>query len=235
MSPVTTVIFDMYQTLAENNSGHWLDTFEKIVQEQGLEIDPSVLRQVWQAQGRQFSQSRITSGAEFLSYFQSWCAAFTEAFRELALVGDAVAASKLAIMEHCQRPLFPETKQVLARIGRLVRTAVASNADDDFLKPNLNLAGLEFEQVISSEEARSYKPQPDLFLEIMRRLNVSPEECLYVGDRQFEDVKGAGGVGMGTVWVNRSGDPLDADLPTPDYQIANLLELPEILKLPELP
>ena len=56
-----------------------------------------------------------------------------------------------------------------------------------------------------------------------------------MGDRQFEDVKGAGGVGMGTVWVNRSGDPLDADLPTPDYQITNLLELPEILKLPELP
>ena len=85
MSPVTTVIFDMYQTLAENNSGHWLDTFEKIVQEQGLEIDPSVLRQVWQAQGRQFSQSRITSGAEFLSYFQSWCAAFTEAFRGVGI------------------------------------------------------------------------------------------------------------------------------------------------------
>ena len=54
-----------------------------------------------------------------------------------------------------------------------------------------------------------------------------PEECLYVGDRQLEDVKGAGSVGMGTVWVNRNGEPLDPDLPSPDYQVGSLLELAE--------
>ena len=55
-------------------------------------------------------------------------------------------------------------------------------------------------------------------------------ECLYVGDRQLEDVKGAGSVGMGTVWINRHGEPLDPDLPSPDYQVSSLLELAELLE-----
>ena len=42
--------------------------------------------------------------------------------------------------------------------------------------------------MLSSEEARSYKPQPELFQEMLRRLDAAPEACAYIGDRQFEDV-----------------------------------------------
>ena len=52
---------------------------------------------------------------------------------------------------------------------------------------------------------------------------------MYVGDRQYEDVKGASGVGMASVWINRTGAVLNPELPTPDYQINSLLELPGIL------
>ena len=51
-----------------------------------------------------------------------------------------------------------------------------------------------------------------------------------MGDKQFEDVKGARGVGMSVVWINRRAEPLNPDLPTPDAEIRNLLELPEILE-----
>ena len=55
------------------------------------------------------------------------------------------------------------------------------------------------------------------------------QHVLYVGDRQLEDVKGGGGVGMGTVWLNRSGTAMDPQLPAPDHQIDSLLEIPELL------
>ena len=84
------------------------------------------------------------------------------------------------------------------------RTAVLSNADDGFLLPNLELLDCEFETVLSSEMARSYKPQPELFLEMLNRLSVEPGEAVYVGDRHYEDVYGASRVGINAVWMDRS-------------------------------
>ena len=107
--------------------------------------------------------------------------------------------------------------------------AVLSNADDGYLLPNVTSLGLNFAQVLSSEEGRAYKPDPGLFREVLRRLNVDPSEAIYVGDRQYEDVQGASTVGMATVWINRIGTPLDPGLPKPDHQINSLLELPGIL------
>ena len=109
------------------------------------------------------------------------------------------------------------------------RTAVLSNADDGYLLPNAAALGLDFAEVLSSEECRCYKPEPGLFQEMLSRLDVAPRQAMYVGDRQYEDVKGASGVGMASVWINRTAAVLNPELPTPDYQINSLLELPGIL------
>ncbi len=230
MNTITTVIFDMYETLAQNRQGHWLATFKNIVQQQQLATDPSRLRQTWLEKGRSHRERRLLSGADFQSYSQSWIACFVEAFQEIGVNGDPEAACGTAVLDHSKRPPYPETVEALASIRKRRRTALLSNADDSFLKPNLELYGIDFEQVLSSEEARCYKPQPGLFLEMLRRIGATPRECLYVGDRQLEDVKGAGSVGMGTVWINRHGEPLDPELPSPDYQVSTLVELAELLE-----
>ena len=38
-----------------------------------------------------------------------------------------------------------------------------------------------------------------------------------MGDNPFDDVLGAHGVGMGTVWVNRTGQEYDTTYPEPDH------------------
>ncbi|PKB84335.1 MAG: hypothetical protein BZY88_00210 [SAR202 cluster bacterium Io17-Chloro-G9] len=229
MSPITTVIFDMYETLVENHHDQWRVTFKQIIRDQGLDVTTETLWQAWLAQERGFRDSRTAPGAKFQTYYQGWHGSFVGAFQELSLSGDPAAACHKSIEDLSQRPAYPETREALASVQRHYRTALLSNADEDYFRPNLKLLGVEFEQVLSSEEARSYKPQPGLFLEMLRRLAVTPDECLYVGDRQFEDVKGASGVGMGTVWLNRTEAPLDPKLPAPRYQINNLLELPALL------
>ena len=74
-----------------------------------------------------------------------------------------------------------------------------------------------------------YKPLPGLFQEMLRALKVKPDEAVYVGDRQYEDVLGANGVGMHSVWINRGNQQLDPQLPRPAYQIASLSDLPALL------
>jgi putative hydrolase of the HAD superfamily len=104
-----------------------------------------------------------------------------------------------------------------------------SNADDGFLLPNLELLEVGFDTVLTSEQAQIYKPRLELFQLMLEQLGVTPEETVYVGDRQLEDVKGPSEAGMHPVWINRNKRPLDPDLPTPPHQISSLFELPKLL------
>lgn len=228
MSRITTIIFDMYDTLAQNHSRFWLDTFSRIIQEQGLEVSRDQLWEEWRKVDAISRRRRVQPGAPFRSYFESWRECFVGAFAALELAGDADAAIHHAFQDMGQRPAYPDTAEAVEQVQHQWRTALLSNADNNYLKPNLAHLGLKFGAVLSSEDARCYKPRAELFQEMLRRLDVTPQECFYVGDRQFEDVQGAAQVGMRTVLINRAGAPLDPKLPQPDHQISSLLELPAL-------
>ncbi|PKB79898.1 MAG: hypothetical protein BZY88_10950 [SAR202 cluster bacterium Io17-Chloro-G9] len=229
MQQVTTVIFDMFETLAQNPPGHWRSTFQTIVKDQGFEAYDEKLWREWSAAETEFRDSRVTPGAAFRSYYQGWRDNFTRAFASLSLAGDAEDASHRTIQDLSNRPPYAETVEALGLVQKGWRIAVLSNADDDFLLPNLARLGIEFEAILSSEEAQVYKPRPELFQEMLRRLKVSPQEAVYVGDKQLEDVQGAKEVGMGAVWINRYNTAADPKLPQPDYKINSLSQLPSLL------
>ena len=89
--------------------------------------------------------------------------------------------------------------------------------------------------VVVSEEAGWRKPRAEIFLEALRRLDVSPGETVHVGDRLNADVAGAAALGIRTVWLTRRvRDPdqkreAHAGLP-PAATIADLSELPALLE-----
>ncbi len=229
MRPITTVIFDMYGTLAQNEPFHWDNTFQEIIREQNLPCSSDQLREVWLIGARAFQASRRQDGTPFRSYFDGWRESFITAFAALKIEGDPAAACLRAIDDLGRRPPFAETQEAVSAVKERWRIAVLSNSDDRHLNPMVQRLGFSFEAVLSSERARCYKPQPGLFQQILRQLGVPPDEAVYVGDRQLEDVLGASQVGMNTVWVNRSGEALDPKLPRPDHQVKNLLEIPELL------
>ena len=229
MNQITTVIFDMFETLAQNPPGHWRDTFQQIVKDQGYETHTERLWQEWTAAETEFRESRVKPGVAFRSYFEGWRDNFSQAFDSLSLAGDAEGASRRTIEDLSRRPPYGETVEALALVQRSWRIALLSNADDDFLLPNVERLGVEFESVLSSEKARVYKPRPELFQEILRRLKINPQEAVYVGDKQLEDVQGAQQIGMRAIWINRSKAAADPQLPQPDYEINSLLQLPGLL------
>ena len=229
MSVITTVIFDMYETLVQNPLSLWRVGFEGIIQEQSLDTNPDILWQEWAPGEAEFRNSRVKPGVPFRSYYQAWRDCFIQAFNNLELNGDPDAAASSFIRYISRREPYPETVEALKSVQASWRTAVLSNADDDYLMPNLELLGVKFEAVLSSEKARIYKPLPEFFRKMLNTLNVTPEESIYVGDRQLEDVKGATEVGIHAVWINRSANSADPNLPEPAHQISSLLELPGLL------
>ena len=235
MSRITTVIFDVYETLAENNAGLWIETFARICREQGLEVGPRVLYQEWKAPEMMFRKERLNleepeKSPPFKSYYQAWRDCFTLAFSALGLKGDASAAATESVRDMGLREPYADAMQALPAIQARWSTGVLSNADDGYLLPLLDRIGWKFDAVLSSEMVHSYKPQAAPFRQVLHMLDVPAWEAVYVGDTQFDDVLGASGVGMRTVWVNRKGASPDPHLPELDRQVESLTELPGILE-----
>ncbi len=229
MSAITTVIFDMFNTIAQDGHEHWRQSFVKIIAEQGLDTDPETLRQAWDFGSNNFRARRVDPNEPFISYLDGWADAFARAFADLDVNGDPMAASQKSIDDLGARPIFPDAPEALSTLARRRRLAVLSNADDAYLHPVVARIPASFAAIVSSEGGRCYKPEARLFQTVLSELQADPSECVYVGDKQFEDVQGARGVGMSVVWINRRAEPLNPDLPSPDAEIRDLLELPAVL------
>ena len=83
--------------------------------------------------------------------------------------------------------------------------------------------------VIVSGDFGCDKPAPDIFLEVLRKLeSPAPHRTLFVGDNVATDIKGAQGVGMLTAWI-KLGRCFPTYLPFPDYLIDHVDELRPVL------
>ena len=80
--------------------------------------------------------------------------------------------------------------------------------------------------VIAGEDTVKTKPSPEPYELMARKLGVSADECLFVGDKPFTDIKGAKLAGMKAVLVCRRDWRVDAKA---DWTIRSLSELRRIL------
>ena len=229
MSQITTVIFDMFNTLVKDGEPYWNASFRRIVGELDLGISATRLREVWSTGDQAFRESRTLENVPFRSYCDAWSSSFRRSFAALGLAASPDAALEIVINDMAHRPVQADTMEALSQLQGSVRLAVLSNADDRFLVPIARDLGFPFEAVLSSEAAHSYKPRPELFNNILGLLDIAPTEAVYVGDRQYEDVQGASSVGMPVAWINRERVASDPNLPVPDHNLSSLLELPAIV------
>ncbi len=81
--------------------------------------------------------------------------------------------------------------------------AVASSSSPAAIERNIRNMGLYdcFERLVSGEQVKNSKPEPDVFLEAARQLGAAPENCLVVEDSEngSKAVKAAGMVCLGYI------------------------------------
>lgn len=111
--------------------------------------------------------------------------------------------------------LFEEVHEVLAALT--VPVCIVSNADETELRAALQYHQLPINYVVTSESARSYKPEPAIFRAALELTGWSPERVIHVGDSLHSDVGGARRAGLRTAWVNRAERMSDIGTDTPDF------------------
>lgn len=149
-------------------------------------------------------------------------------------IHDPSLAEKLSdtfIRERRQRHLlFPQTTALLDRLKNDYRLALITNGVPDLQRQKITRGRLEsyFQVIAVSGEVGVAKPDPYIFEYTLDKMGVAPRSCLMVGNSLERDIKGACNAGIGSVWINRNGTPNTNDI-RPDYEIAGLNELMEIL------
>jgi 2-haloacid dehalogenase len=111
-----------------------------------------------------------------------------------------------------------------------VRLALLSNFTDNMLKANIRSAGLAgiFEQALSTDLAKTYKPDPRAYQLGQDTLRVKRQELLFVASAGW-DAAGATLFGYPTYWVNRQDLPAEELGVRPDGCGASLSDLVRFL------
>jgi putative hydrolase of the HAD superfamily len=86
-----------------------------------------------------------------------------------------------------------------------------------------------FEFIILAQDVGVEKPDPGIFHLAIKKAGCLPDELLYVGDSQEDDIAGAKNAGIKIAWYNRTNAQLQPEIPHPDYEINALSMLLEIL------
>ncbi|MFO1446177.1 HAD family hydrolase [Bacillus sp. Bva_UNVM-123] len=105
---------------------------------------------------------------------------------------------------------------------------IITNGKGPFQLDNVKALNIEmyFDVILVSELEGIKKPHPLIFSRALERLNVSPSECIFVGDHPENDVIAAQSVGMVGVWKkNDHWSGVKAD-----YVIDDLGELSLIIR-----
>lgn len=112
-----------------------------------------------------------------------------------------------------------------------IKTAVISNKPDDMTRLVVKgiLGNENFDIIRGSLPEFPKKPDPTSPLDILDKLGVNPEECLYVGDSgvDMQTAKNAGMTSVGCAWGFRGAEELKAN--GADYIINSADEILDIL------
>ncbi len=112
------------------------------------------------------------------------------------------------------------------------KVALITNGDAPLQYKKLQMLGLRdaFDEIIVSGETPYEKPQKEIFLLMAEKLNIKPEEMLYIGDHPVNDVDGARKAGCIPVWVRTTGTWIFPEIEKPELQVESVKEIPLILK-----
>ncbi len=100
-------------------------------------------------------------------------------------------------------PPFPDSSEALHRLHERFRLALITNCDDELFAASARRLGVDFDWVITAQQARSYKPSPNNFQLAFERIGVPKEQILHVAQSLFHDHVTAKRLGMTTAWVDR--------------------------------
>jgi len=220
------LFLDFYGTVTGGDRQAVEEASRRVVEDLDLRLTPQQFAEAW---GRTFfAEADRRNHDRFANLFQIECETLAATLETLG----APTVDPQPYVQHLEAywsnpTLQPEAAEALARID--VPICCVSNADTRDLLSAVERHRLRFSCIITSEDARCYKPDPAIFERALAAMAATPDRVLHAGDSLHADVGGARKLGLATAWVHRDGRIFDVGQARPDYRVGSLLELAGLL------
>ncbi|MXZ23951.1 MAG: HAD family hydrolase [Caldilineaceae bacterium SB0665_bin_21] len=239
MGTMPSIVFDLDSTLLDNSS--YQDTLAEIcrqVSELHPGVEPRQLQQanltIWTSNKNRYmtelwdgTKDTFSLGEEVWELTLAQCGIQSRSIaREAARIHDATEAGHIRLYADARSAV-----QTLQQAG--IRMALVTNGPSQLQRRKIDILGIApwFEAVLVSAEVGHSKPEPEIYMLALESLNADPKDAWFVGDNLYTDIAGANNVGMPSVWVNRTGEPLPPDAPVPTHEVRTLAPLPGLMGL----
>ena len=236
MSPeLKAVFFDFAGTLFSDRALRetHLQQLRRVAELIGVDRDDSALRAAYRngmgvayrgLAGRSWYAHRELFGAAFAAMAESFGGRLSA-----TTVDDLVDRQYQATIDTAvPRPDCLATLRALRVYGLHVH--VVSNIDDEQLLPMLDRMGITplLDGWTSSDEAKSCKPDAQIFRHALAKAGVSVEQVLFVGDSVGHDIVGPAALGMRTALLTADAQPAQVHV-QPDYVVETLSDVVAIV------
>lgn len=204
---VKGLIFDCYHTLVDiktdESDFYTYDTVSKWLQYQGVRIDPDTLKNEYHAMATEEVEASAEAHPEIRveEIFSRICkenSIWDIEERELGIETSRVFRSaslrKIGVFPHSLR---------LVEDSPDLKRCILSNGQRVFSELELRFLGLHdlFDIIIFSSDVRYKKPNPKIYRLALDRMQLEPEEVLFIGDTPENDITAPLELGMQAIHI----------------------------------
>ena len=218
---VSGVVFDAYGTLIDIS-----EIASQCRDRLGEKADP--LSRLWREKQLQYTWLRSLMGS-YVDFWHVTSEALDYALAALAI--DDAPLRALLMQLYLSPKIYADVTPMLHRLkAKGLRSAILSNGSPTMLAGavNANMLRPLFDQVLSVDAVKTYKPHPSVYQLAVDRLALAAPKILFVSANGW-DAAGAKHFGFHVAWINRSGLPSEALPDAPDVAIRSLAELAPLL------
>jgi len=210
---IKAVLFDLGNTLVRM----WIPevTYQNVLASLGIDRSIEEIQEALAKTEEESKQSNYRSRygeATYTEYWERWDA---HVLTYLGISGSKNLAKQIIArwFDYANCVTYPDTKASLNRLKQMdLKLGLITNAyeeDIDAILERACLAKELFDIVVGANTIKKEKPHPDVFRYALSKLNVEPDEALFVGDHVDNDYRGARAVGIHAILIEREDRSTD--------------------------
>ena len=218
---IRACIFDAYGTLFDYRSA--ASRCRDVLGENFDQVNA-----LWREKQLQYSWLRAIQGRH-VDFWQVTGEALDFAL-DTAAIADSTVRDRLMAM-YLKLDAFPEVPDMLKRLNVAgLKTAILSNGSPEMLDAAVRNAGIGslLDAVLSVEAVGVYKPHPKVYRYAIDQLGIKAGEIAFQSSNAW-DAHAASLCGMRVIWCNRYRQRTERLPGLPDFEIASLAELPDLV------
>jgi 2-haloacid dehalogenase len=199
------ITFDCYGTLIDWES-EIQQFFTRSLASKGVtSLDPLALQAEWEVIQFHYIQEH------YRPYRQVLQDTLKIIFDKFHIPYDKLEVESFADAMGYWRP-FSDTKDAIFELQKYVKVVLITNTDNAIIAETERTIGVKFDEIITAEQAKAYKPDHKGFFLARERLGLQVSEIWHAGFGFKYDIVPATELGYTTVWVNRQGDARPVDV-----------------------